>query len=112
MSRTLILIIQLILVTGLCFGVGMYLANWLEKKKRARRKLKPDSHSIPMSAFSTLDHPLAQESANDMTPLEEAEVFMIYGKKTKAREVLRAALTKKRISREEYDAFKAKHGIE
>jgi uncharacterized membrane protein len=37
---------------------------------------------------------------------------MIYGKKAKAVEMLRAALAKKSITREEYDAFKAKHDIQ
>jgi hypothetical protein len=111
MSRTLILVVEFLLVTGICFGIGIFLANWMENRKRARRKLRPDSHSLPMSAFSTLDHPAVQPSPNDMTPLEEAEVFMIYGKKAKALEVLRAALAKKRITREEYDAFKARNYI-
>ena len=110
MSRTLILIVQFLLVTGVLFGIGIYLAKRMNKKKRGRRKLQ--SHSLPMSAFSTLDHPAAEPTANDMTPLEEAEVFMIYGKKAKAVEVLRDALAKKRITREAYDAFKAKHNIQ
>lgn len=110
MSRTLILIVEFLLVAGVFFGIGMLLANLIDKRKKARRKLDP--HSLPMSAFSTLDHPAIEQSANDMTPLDEAEVFMIYGKKAKAVEILRAALAKKSITREEYDAFKAKHDIQ
>jgi hypothetical protein len=109
MSRTLILILEFLLVTGVFFAIGMYLANWMDKRKKTRRKIDP--HSLPMSAFSTLDHPAVQQSPNDTTPLDEAEVFMIYGKKAKAVETLKAALAKKRITREEYDAFKAKHDI-
>ena len=82
MHRTLILVIQLLLVIGLCFGIGIYLARRKEKKKKARRKLQPNS--LPMSAFSTLDHPAAQQSSDDMAPIDEADVFMIYGKKAKA----------------------------
>jgi hypothetical protein len=111
MSRTLILIIEFLLVTGVCFSIGIYLANRIDQKKRARRSnLQP--HSLPMSAFSVLDHPAAKRSHGDSSPLEEAEVFVIYGKKAKALEVLRAALAKKRITREEYDAFKTAHNIE
>jgi hypothetical protein len=110
MSRTLILIIQFLLVTGIFFGIGIYLAKRMEKKKRARRKLH--AHSLPMSAFSTLDHPAMQQGHDDISPLDEAEVFMIYGKKAKAVEVLSEALAKKRITREAYDAFTAKHNIE
>ena len=110
MHRTLILVIQLLLVIGLCFGIGIYLARRKEKKKKARRKLQPNS--LPRSAFSTLDHPAAQQSSDDMAPIDEAEVFMIYGKKAKAIEILRAALAQKRISRDEYDAFKARHNIQ
>lgn len=110
MSRPLILVLQILLVAGLCFGVGIYLAKRMNQKKKARRKLQ--DHSLPLSAFSTLDHPAAQQSSDDMAPLNEAEVFMIYGKKAKAIELLRAALAKKSITREQYDAFKAKHEIQ
>jgi len=110
MSRTLILVVQFLLVTGLFFAIGAYLAKRLDKKKKARRKLQ--DHSLPMSAFSTLDHPAAHQSPNDVTPLDEAEVFMIYGKKAKAVELLREALAKKQITREAYDAFKAQHNIQ
>jgi len=109
MSRTLILIIEFLVVTGLCFGIGIYLANRMDKKKRARRKLQP--HSLPMSAFSVLDHPAAQ-SHDGASPLDEAEVFMIYGQKKKALEALLEALATRQITREEYDAFKAKHDIQ
>jgi hypothetical protein len=108
MSRTLIIIVEFLLVTGIFFAIGVYLAKRMEKKKRATRKLH--AHSLPMSAFSTFDHPAAQGS-DDTSPVDEAEVFMIYGKKAKAIEVLREALAQKRISREAYDAFKARHNI-
>jgi hypothetical protein len=111
MSRTLIIIIEFLVVTGICFSIGIYLANRMDQKKKARRNnLQP--HSLPMSAFSVLDHPAARKSPGDSSPLEEAEVFLIYGKKAKALEVLNAALGKKRITREEYDAFKTSHNIE
>lgn len=108
MSRTLILVIELVVVIGLCFGIGIFLANQIDKRKRARRTLQP--HSLPMSAFSVLDHPAAQ--SGDASPIDEAEVFMIYGQKKKALELLIAALTQKQITREEYDAFKARHDIQ
>lgn len=110
MSRTLILIVQFLLVTGVFFGIGVYLAKWMEKRKRAKRKLP--AHSLPMSAFSTLDHPAIQHENDDTSPVDEAEVFMIYGKKAKAIETLREALVQKRITRDVYDAFKAKHNIQ
>ncbi|MBS1144983.1 MAG: hypothetical protein H6R14_2389 [Proteobacteria bacterium] len=109
MSRTLILVAEILLVAALCFGIGTYLANKMANKKRARRRL--NEHSLPLSAFSTFDHPAANNPADDMPPLEEAEVFMIYGKKAKAIELLRKAMADKRVSRDEYDAFKARHGI-
>ena len=37
---------------------------------------------------------------------------MIMAKKAKAMEILREALARKRISRDEYDAFKARHEIQ
>lgn len=110
MSRTLIVILQILLVTGIFFGIGVYLAKRMEKKKRARRKL--EAHSLPMSAFSMLDHPAMHQANDDMSAIDEAEVFMIYGKKAKALEVLSEALAKNRITRDAYDAFKAKHNIE
>lgn len=110
MPRPLLLLLLTLLVAGICFGIGIYLARHLARKKRARRKLQ--AHSLPMSAFSTLDHPAAEQSADDTSPLDEAEVFMAYGKKAKAMEILREALARKRISREEYDAFKARHEIQ
>lgn len=110
MSRPLTLLPMTLLVAGICFAIGIYLAKYLDRKKRARRKLR--AHTLPMSAFSTLDHPAAQQSSDDTSPLDEAEVFMTYGKKAKAVEMLREALTQKRISREEYDAFKARHEIQ
>jgi hypothetical protein len=111
MSRTLILIIEFLLVTGICFALGIYLAYHFDKKKKARRaNVQP--HSLPMSAFSVLDHPAARKSPGDASPLDEAEVFAIYGKKLKAMEVLNAALARKRITQDEYDAFKATHNIE
>ncbi|AXS79980.1 hypothetical protein [Dechloromonas sp. HYN0024] len=110
MSRTLILVIEFLVVTGLCFSIGMYLATRFEQKKKTRRRnLNP--HSLPMSAFSVFDHPAARKTAND-DPLEEAELFMIYGKKVKALEVLRDAMLKKRVTRAQYEAFKANHGID
>ncbi|PKO37121.1 MAG: hypothetical protein CVU33_14800 [Betaproteobacteria bacterium HGW-Betaproteobacteria-6] len=109
MSRPQLLLLLTLLVAGICFGIGIYLAKHQARKKRARRKLQ--AHSLPMSAFSTLDHPAAQQSSDDTSPLDEAEVFMAYGKKTKAIEILREALAQKRISREAYDAFKTRHEI-
>ena len=111
MSRTLITVMEILLVTGICFGIGIYLANLIAKRKKKARRSNLQSNSLPISAFSTLDHPAAQQSS-DTTPLDEAEVFMIYGKKAKAIEMLREALANKRITREEYDAFKATHNIQ
>jgi hypothetical protein len=36
---------------------------------------------------------------------------MVYGKKLQALEVLRDAMLKKRVTREQYEAFKANHGL-
>ncbi|MBU1363312.1 MAG: hypothetical protein KKE51_05750 [Gammaproteobacteria bacterium] len=113
MYRPLLLLLLTLLVAGICFGIGIYLAKLMARKKRARRKLP--AHSLPMSAFSTLDHPAAQQSSDasdDTSPLDEAEIFMTYGKKAKAIEILREALGQKRISQEEYDAFKVRHEIQ
>lgn len=109
MYRILILVAEILIVAALCFAIGSYLANKMANKKRARRKL--NEHSLPLSAFSSFDHPAANNPADAMPPLEEAEVFMIYGKKAKAIELLRKAMAEKRVTREEYDAFKARHNI-
>jgi len=110
MSRLLSLSLLTLLVSGLCFAAGIYLAKRMDRKKRARRKRH--AHTLPLSAFSTLDHPVHRNAANDLTPINEARIFLTYGKKAQALEVLNMALAKNRITREEFDAFIAQNEIQ
>jgi hypothetical protein len=105
MSKNLAQILLIILFTGLCFAVGAFLAQRGQKKRKARRRASRSSDTLPLSAFSTFDHPAGQEDKNQANPLSEAQVFMIYGKKEKAREVLNTALAKRRITQADVDAF-------
>lgn len=107
MSKYLAQILLIVIFTGLCFVVGAFLAQ-RGRKKRKTRKARP-SDTLPLSAFSTFDHPAGQEDQNQANPLSEAQVFMIYGKKEKAREVLNTALAKGRITQADVDTFWSKY---
>ncbi|MGE5471742.1 MAG: hypothetical protein ACM3X0_13155 [Bacteroidota bacterium] len=104
-------VIQAILLIGfmvLCFALGAWLTGVSGKRKKTKQRSRsPDT--LPLSAFSTFDHPALADDPKDFDPLAEAEVFLAYGKKARAREALEAALAQGRVSQEAIDAFWARH---
>lgn len=88
----------------LCFAIGAFLTTLTRKPKR-RRPASGNPESLPLSAFSTLNHPALENEAGGRKPLAEAEVFMIYGQRAKAQAVLKKALAKRQVGRAEVDAF-------
>ena len=88
---------------GACFLLGMYFSG-RKRPKKARKKITRPSE-FPLSAFSVLDHPAAMVGQEQFSPQREAEVYMTYGKRREAEQVLNTALRNKKVSAEEVTAF-------
>lgn len=66
------------------------------------------ANGLSMSAFSQVDHPLLKHE-EDVNPLTEAEIYVIYGRKNDAQRVLDLAMREGRISPEEVVCFWSLH---
>lgn len=110
MSNNMIQIALGILFVGLCFAVGASLGNRKIQKQKTKKARRADT--LPLSAFSTLDHPAGKQDPHEINLVAEAEVFMIYGKRSKAQEILSAGISQGLLSKEDVDAFWAKHQVE
>lgn len=107
MSKNLIQLILILLFICLCFFGGIYLASLSRKKKQKAKKRDPNT--LPMSAFSTFDHPALMAEPAEIDPLAEAKLFLVYGKAANAKDVLNQALLKGRLTRQQVEEFWAKN---
>jgi hypothetical protein len=100
--------LALILLTiVLCFLIGMWIAQKLEKKKKPR---EVSDSQLRLSAFSAFDPMVFGKNSKKIDPLREAEVYMTYGKKAEANNLLESAYRRGEISSAEMAAFWEKYG--
>jgi len=90
--------------------VALNLLAWLQilKLRRSWRNPVAADNSylgLAMSAFSRGDHPDLLQHHDEVNPLTEAEIYVIYGRRDDARKVLESALRAGRISTEDVTAF-------
>lgn len=90
--------------------VMLNLLAWLQilKLRRSWRNPVAADNSylgLAMSAFSNGDHPDLLREHDEVNPLTEAEIYVIYGRRDDARKVLESALRAGRISGEDVKAF-------
>lgn len=104
MTKNTLTLLFLLLFTVACFAAGIALA-WMKAKKTRRKRSVRGPETFPLSAFSTFDHPVLRGEQATMSPLAEAEVLMVYGKKRQAVELLELAVRTGRISQGDADAF-------
>lgn len=98
-------LILLLIAAGLFYLLGSYISTRLAQKKYKKRKKERSPSKFPLSAFSVLNHPAASVGKEQFTPVREAEVYLAYGKKRDAEEVLELALRQGEITAEEVAAF-------
>jgi hypothetical protein len=110
MSNNMIQIALGILFVGLCFAVGALLGNRKAPKRKTTKARRADT--LPLSAFSTFDHPAGKQAPHEINLVAEAEVFMIYGKRATAQEILNKGVSQGQVSPEEVEAFWARHQAE
>lgn len=95
--------------------VALNLLAWLQilKLRRSWRNPVAADNSylgLAMSAFSRADHPDLLQHHDEVNPLTEAEIYVIYGRRDDARKVLDTALRAGRISSEDIASFWAEQG--
>jgi hypothetical protein len=105
MKTTILLVLLAILL-----GFGFLLGDYLSKRRHVKRKKSRSLSKFPLSAFSVFDHPAASVGQEKFSPLREADVYMTYGKKHEAMQVLNTALRKGEVSAQEVESFWAKYG--
>jgi len=98
------LILLLIVVAGF-YLLGNYISAKLAQRKYRQRKAERSQSKFPLSAFSVLDHPAASVGKEKFTAEREADVYLAYGKKREAEEILNDALRRGEITAEEVAAF-------
>jgi hypothetical protein len=86
-----------------CFAIGTLIAKRFETRSRFNDEYA--SQQLSMSLFSQLD--LSSFSCSDVPAdvLREAEVFMLYGKRQQASEMLESSMAKQLLTREQVVAF-------
>lgn len=86
-----------------CFAIGTLIAKKLETRSRWSDECA--NQQISMSLFSQLD--LTSFTCSDVPAdvLREAEVYMLYGKRQQASEILQSSLSKQLLTREQVEAF-------
>ena len=89
-------------------GANLFAGLVLLKRKRAANRFQTAGrfeHYLPMSAFSNADHPALLAHHEDVNPLTEAEIYVIYGRKKEAQQVLDVAVQEGAISPEQVIRF-------
>lgn len=101
--------LQLVVFLGLNLLVGLYFfRRWRAALKRnTRRGLE---QNFPMSIFSRTDHPALLKHHEDVNPLTEAEIYVIYGRRNEAQKVLDNGIRDGLISPEEVISFWSERG--
>jgi hypothetical protein len=103
MINKAISITPLALFFGLNFAAGY--AYFKKRKLLARGRSANAHYDIPLSIFSNADHPELLKYQEDVNPLTEAEIYVIYGRKQEAQEVLDSGLLEGLITPEDIDHF-------
>lgn len=91
----------------LCFLIGMWIAQKLEKKKQPREL---SDSQLRLSAFSVFDPMVFGKNSKKIDALREAEVYMTYGKRAEAKDLLETAYRRGEISSAEMAVFWGKYG--
>lgn len=109
MINKAISITPLALFFGLNFAAGY---AYFKKRKvltggsRANGHYDANGHyEIPLSIFSNANHPELLKYQEEVNPLTEAEIYVIYGRKQEAQEVLDSGLLEGLITPEDIDHF-------
>jgi hypothetical protein len=90
----------------LCFLIGVWIAQRLEKKKQPSKI--SDTH-LSLSAFSVFDPKVLRKSGKRIDPLREAEVYMTYGKRAEAKSMLDLACGRGEITSLQVASFWEKY---
>lgn len=98
------LVLLLIVVAGF-YLLGNYISTRLAQRNYQRRREDRSPSDFPLSAFSVLDHPAASVGKEKFTAEREADVYLAYGKKREAEEILNDALQRGEITAEDVAAF-------
>lgn len=104
--KYLVTAVLFILTVGACFLLGEYLSRKRHKKTRSK---KATASQFPLSAFSVLDHPAATFGQEQFSPQREAAVYMTYGKRREAEQVLNMAQRSGKVTAEDVAAFWAQY---
>lgn len=85
----------------------------LKLRKSWRNPVATDNSylGLSMSAFSRADHVELLQLHEDVDPLTEAEIYVIYGRRDDATKVLQSAVRNGRISLGDVTAFWAKQNV-
>jgi hypothetical protein len=102
--------IPIVSTVSIVLLVMLNLLAWLQilKLRRSWRNPVAADNSylgLAMSAFSNGDHPDLLRDHDEVNPLTEAEIYVIYGRRDDARKVLESALRAGRISGADVTAF-------
>lgn len=101
--------VQLVLVLTLGFLAGIVvLWSRLVAGKSNPNVVESAVSDLSLSAFSRQDHPLMKHE-EDVNPLTEAEIYVIYGRKKDAQRVLDQAMREGRVTPEEVVCFWSLH---
>jgi len=90
--------------------VCLNLAAWLQilKLRRSwRNPVAPDNSylGLQVSDYAKAETPTVLKEHDDIDPLTEAEIYVIYGRRDDAQKVLESGLRRGRISAEEVAVF-------
>lgn len=90
--------------------VGLNLAAWLQILKLRRSWRNPVAADnaylgLQLSDFAKAEPPAVLIDHDEIDPLTEAEIFVIYGRRADAQRVLESGLRRGRISAEEVSKF-------
>lgn len=99
----------LLVLLAILLGLGYFLGEYLSRRRHVKRKKSRSLSKFPLSAFSVFDHPAASVGQEKFSPLREADVYMTYGKKQEAIQVLNTALRKGEVSEQEVESFWARY---
>jgi hypothetical protein len=103
--------VLLLITAGLCYLLGRYIATKFAQKQHKRRIVENTPSKFPLSAFSVLNHPAAAAEKEGFTPVREAEVYLAYGRRHEANEVLEQARKQGDMTAEEVASFWAERNL-
>lgn len=95
------------LLLNLVIGLFFLRKRRLSLKRNARRGLE---QHFPMSCFSQVNHPVLEKYYEEVNPLTEAEIYVIYGRKHEAQKVLDSGVREGLISTEQVIRFWSEQG--